>query len=147
MMQKILKFIPAFPCVFKLVTNLYCPACGGTRAALAFLRLDFLTSLKCNPTFAYLVLIAGWLGIGALVRKTGKGTGEIFRFRMWMLYVGLAVFFGFGILRDIGLNACNTESSAETKKVPALLHYLNTFCFCIVSFHFSNSSIVRGLEK
>ncbi|WP_083809520.1 DUF2752 domain-containing protein [Anaerostipes caccae] len=38
MMQKILKFIPAFPCVFKLVTNLYCPACGGTRAALAFFK-------------------------------------------------------------------------------------------------------------
>lgn len=103
MVQKIWRFIPAFPCVFKLATKLYCPACGGTRAALAFLRLDFLTSLKCNPTFTYLVLIAGWLAIGAAVRKTGKGTGEIFQFRMWMLYVGLAIFFGFGILRDIGL--------------------------------------------
>ena len=94
MMQKIWRFIPTFPCIFKLATNLYC---------LAFLRLDFLTSLKCNPTFTYLVLIAGWLAVGAAVRKTGKGTGEIFRFRMWMLYVGLAIFFGFGILRDIGL--------------------------------------------
>lgn len=67
------------------------------------MRLDFLTSLKCNPIFLYLVLMAGWIGIGAAVRRLGKGDGEFFRFRMWMLYVGLAIFFGFGIVRDIGL--------------------------------------------
>lgn len=103
MMQKIWRLIPAFPCVFKMVTGLYCPACGGTRAALAFLELDFITSLKCNPIFLYLVLTAVWCGIGFAVRKTGKGTGEFFKFRMWMLYAGLVLLFGFGILRDIGL--------------------------------------------
>lgn len=103
MMDKIWRLIPAFPCVFKMVTHLYCPACGGTRAVLAFLQMDFITSLKCNPIFMYLVLVGGWVGIGALIRKSGRGTGSFFRFRMWMLYMGLVLFFGFGILRDIGL--------------------------------------------
>lgn len=39
------------PCVFYKITGLYCPGCGNTRAALAFLRFDFSAMLHYNLMF------------------------------------------------------------------------------------------------
>lgn len=46
-------------CIFKTVTGISCPACGMTRAFLAILHFDFLTSIWHNilgiPLFIFLI--------------------------------------------------------------------------------------------
>lgn len=36
------------PCPFHLLTGLYCPGCGTTRALYAMLHLDFYQAIQCN---------------------------------------------------------------------------------------------------
>ena len=46
--------IPA--CPFYTLFGLYCPACGGTRATLALLHFDILSSICFNPVPLYVFL-------------------------------------------------------------------------------------------
>ncbi len=58
------------PCVFYLVSGLYCPGCGVTRMCMALLRLDFVGAFRAN------MLIMALLPVGAF-----------FGFRRWLIYV------------------------------------------------------------
>lgn len=54
-----------FPCLFHWLTGLYCPGCGGTRAALHLLHGDIAGSLRYHPLVLYLAVVilvqlAGW---------------------------------------------------------------------------------------
>ena len=42
-------------CLLHDFVHLYCPGCGGTRAAVALLYGQIGHSLKCNPLTAYLI--------------------------------------------------------------------------------------------
>lgn len=43
-------------CFFRTNFQIYCPGCGGSRAAIALLHGDFIQSFKYNPvTFLFLV--------------------------------------------------------------------------------------------
>ena len=55
-------------CLLKTLSDLPCPTCGSTRAALALARLDLLEALALNPlaTLAWSFLVAGGLAAGAL---------------------------------------------------------------------------------
>jgi hypothetical protein len=68
-------FAAASPaCVFRAVTGVACPTCGGTRALLALARLDLPGALAWNPlvTLAALVFVLG--GLLALARAfRGRG--------------------------------------------------------------------------
>ena len=44
--------------MFLLMTGLYCPGCGGTRALKAFLRGEFLTSFRYHPLILYCACVA-----------------------------------------------------------------------------------------
>lgn len=46
------------PCMFHLMTGLYCPGCGGTRALKAFLRGEFITSFLYHPLILYCACVA-----------------------------------------------------------------------------------------
>lgn len=49
-----------FPCLFQLLTGLYCPGCGGTRAVKYLLRGQILTSIQYHPLVVYgAVMITG----------------------------------------------------------------------------------------
>jgi hypothetical protein len=58
-------------CLFRAVTGVPCPTCGGTRALLALVRLDVPAALAWNPlvTVGALVFVLG--GLVALVRAAG----------------------------------------------------------------------------
>lgn len=45
-----------FICPVKLVTGFLCPGCGATRALRSLLELNFMESLKNNPTIIIFVL-------------------------------------------------------------------------------------------
>lgn len=55
-------------CPFRAMSDLPCPSCGTTRAALALSRFDLLGSIAANPlaALAWISLMAGGLVAGML---------------------------------------------------------------------------------
>lgn len=62
-----------FPCLFRRMTGLYCPGCGGSRAARYLLRGDIGKSLWYHPLVGYAVLVAAVEFGGWLWAKGGEG--------------------------------------------------------------------------
>lgn len=91
------------PCFFKEITHLYCPACGGTRAVRALLHLDLAQSFLCNPIVLYGVFMALWCAAGFLAGKIFHRTIRICRPGLWMLYLGIIIFFGHAVIRNIAV--------------------------------------------
>jgi Protein of unknown function (DUF2752). len=42
-----------FPCLFHLLTGLYCPGCGGTRAVIYLFQGQFAASFRYHPFVIY----------------------------------------------------------------------------------------------
>jgi hypothetical protein len=64
-------------CLFRAVTGVPCPTCGGTRALLALARLDVPAALAWNPlvTLGALVFVLG--GLVVLARAlAGRGVPD-----------------------------------------------------------------------
>lgn len=91
------------PCFFKEITHLYCPACGGTRAVRALLHLDLTRSFLCNPIVLYGVVMVLWCLGGFLAGKILHRTIQICRPGLWMLYLGIILFFGHAVIRNIAV--------------------------------------------
>ena len=51
-----------FPCPFKAILNIPCPACGTLHALKSLINLKFYESLKYNP-FSVPLVVAVWMGI------------------------------------------------------------------------------------
>ncbi|MFI5181027.1 MAG: DUF2752 domain-containing protein [Thermoanaerobaculia bacterium] len=65
------------PCLFREVTGLPCPTCGGTRAALALLSGDIAGALHANPlVVAALLLLVGGGIVAGLLAIEGRGVRE-----------------------------------------------------------------------
>ena len=61
-MKTIIRFVElmagqGFPCLFHLMTGLYCPGCGGTRAVRALLRGDLAMSFQYHPLVLYMAAV------------------------------------------------------------------------------------------
>lgn len=87
------------PCLFHIITGLYCPGCGGTRAAAALLRGQILKSLVYNPLPAFLLFGGLWCAAAVfLERRRGKASSAgslprpVGRF-LWLLLAVTAVEF------------------------------------------------------
>ena len=52
-MDTILHFLLGTPCIFRQMTGLYCPGCGGTRAAIALLSGHPVRSFLLHPIILY----------------------------------------------------------------------------------------------
>ena len=79
--------LPFFDCVWKSRLGIYCPGCGGSRALLALLRLDFASSLFYYPAMLPLALLLLDLYVRIVIAAV---TGEeravrTFRFRVFYL--------------------------------------------------------------
>lgn len=48
-----------FPCLFHLLTGLYCPGCGGTRSVIYLAHGQIVTSFVYHPFVLYAVAAAG----------------------------------------------------------------------------------------
>lgn len=91
------------PCLFQLITGLYCPGCGGTRAVKALLRGEFLTSLHYHPLVLYMaVVILGEILIYVYERKKKILPTWNNRFQKWV-WLGIAVCGGNWIWKNIQL--------------------------------------------
>ncbi len=90
------------PCIFLLVTDLYCPGCGITRMFLAISRLDFLGAFRSN-CFVFLLLPYGIFVYARhnwylIVKGEQYNYGT---FHKYLLYVILAMTLIFGVVRNI----------------------------------------------
>lgn len=95
------KIIRYLPCLFKEVTHLYCPACGGTRAVIALIHLNFKRTLYCNPTVLYVFVMLLWCMAGFILKKIFHKQIKVLKPRLWMLITGLILFIGFAVIRNI----------------------------------------------
>ena len=89
------------PCIFYLLTKLYCPGCGGTRAFLFFLKGNFFTSFYYNSFVAYLlmyyVIFMSSHTLSFLTRWKVKGLS----FRLWHVFVGVFLLVFTFLIRNI----------------------------------------------
>ena len=91
------KFGFSIPCVFHMITNLYCPGCGITRMFFSILEFKFYQAFRFNPfVFSFILLYILYLILKVIKRK------EI-SIPKWGYYVLLIVAIFFGILRNIDL--------------------------------------------
>ncbi len=102
-MTTLFKIIRYMPCFFKEVTHFYCPACGGTRAVAALLHFDFKRAVCCNPTVVYVCVIFLWCMIGLAFKRIFHKESKVFQPQLWMLMIGMILFLGFAVLRNIAV--------------------------------------------
>ena len=90
-----------YVCPLYAATGMYCPGCGGTRAAYDLMHLDVLGALSMNP----LVTIAIPLVVVLWFRWVLRGQGVTLRewpFPTWLGVAIPAVLVGFTVLRNFG---------------------------------------------
>lgn len=87
------------PCLFRSVTGLYCPGCGGTRALKYLLRGDIGRSLWYHPLVGYMAVVMlleflGWIWRRGDKRreknKLIKAAGFLENYEM-EVYVGIGI--------------------------------------------------------
>jgi hypothetical protein len=91
--------VPIYPqCLFHQVTGLDCPGCGSLRALHALLHGNMAAALRFN---AFLVLSLPLFAGLAVVFLRRKKTGSPFQIRPAWLWLYLAAFVIFGIVRNL----------------------------------------------
>lgn len=99
--KEILRGIFHMPCLFQLVTGLYCPGCGGTRAAVYLLRGQVITSLVYHPLVLYTALVVMAETISALAaKKTGK-TAYYLGHETLFIYIGAGIILVNWIVKNV----------------------------------------------
>ena len=81
-----------YPCLFRAVTKIYCPGCGGTRAVYLLLTGHPVLSFLYHPIVLYTVFACVYIGarfaIDALIPPVGR---KPFRLTPVWLWVALAI--------------------------------------------------------
>lgn len=109
MMPKFLEF-EQMPCLLHLLTGLYCPGCGGTRAVKALLRGKILQSFAYHPIVLYGVSIYVWFMVSHTIEKLSKGKFRIgMHYRDSYLWIALAIVVINIAVKDIALTACGID--------------------------------------
>lgn len=96
------------PCFYKNSLHFYCPGCGGSRAVVAILRLDFLAALTYSPAVVVAFVLIAYLDVLAILAIIKNEPKILARFNSNLLIlipttillnfaVRLILFFGFGI--------------------------------------------------
>ncbi len=86
-------------CPLHAATGLWCPGCGGTRAAYDLAHGDVVGALSMNPLFTLAVPILAVVWTRWLLRGQGVRL-KAWRFRSWGGYVLGIVLLAFTILRN-----------------------------------------------
>ena len=90
-------------CVFRALTGLYCPGCGGTRAVTEMLHGRLLSSLYYHPAvLPSAVMYVLFMGSHTVAKIWPAGKIKGMRFRFVYLYI----FFGLVALSVIMKNTC-----------------------------------------
>lgn len=89
------------PCVFNVVTGLYCPGCGGTRAVKALIHGHILKSIWYHPFVIYGAVIYLWFMISHTIRKFVNPNVKGMKYRNIYMYIWLVILVLNFIIRNI----------------------------------------------
>ena len=87
-------------CQFHLLTGLYCPGCGATRASYQLLHGNFMTALHDNALFVAALAALAVRGVWFLKQRMSQRPVRFF-IPPYALWTFLAVAVVFGILRNL----------------------------------------------
>lgn len=98
------------PCMFHLVTGLYCPGCGGTRAVNALLNGRVLLSFFYHPIVLYTAVIYVWFMVSHTLERMTKQKWRIgMKYRNGYLFFALALVLLNIAVKDIALTAFHVD--------------------------------------
>lgn len=79
-------------CSFRRMSGYYCPGCGGTRAAFAFARGQFIRSFKFHPIVLYTMVVGGWFMLSQTIQRLSKNRIKIaLHFRPIYAWIAIAL--------------------------------------------------------
>lgn len=93
--------LPTMPCLFHEVMHMYCPGCGGTRAARELLHGHILGSLWCNPALLVGILLIIVYEAGVIITLMKKNGKKYYIEKGWPAYTYVIFVFAFAIFRNI----------------------------------------------
>lgn len=91
------------PCLFRLVTGLYCPGCGGTRAVVYLLHGDLLQSFVYHPLVLYMVFVALLLCVSRLTARLTKKPERFLGHELTFVYIGVGIVLVNWIVKNVCL--------------------------------------------
>ncbi len=98
------------PCIFHAVTNLYCPGCGGTRAAWLLMQGKFFLSFLYHPVVLYGTAIYLWFMVSHTAELlSGRRIRIGMRYRNLYLYLALILVIINTAVKDIALTAFDVD--------------------------------------
>ena len=90
------------PCIFHLLTGLYCPGCGAGRACYSLLHLRFKDALSYNPLMTLLIpLICLYIMVRVIDWMITGGNHVDGKISVKLLVWTLVLVFIYGALRNI----------------------------------------------
>ena len=102
-------FRQGFHCLFWLVTGLYCPGCGGTRAIRALLRGDIFLSIQYHPIVCYTLLVTILELVSWQVAKKTKNPRHYLGHVLGFVYLGVAIILINWAVKNIALVAFGVD--------------------------------------
>lgn len=101
------------PCFFHLITGLYCPGCGGTRAIKFLLTGQIGKSFLYHPLVPYAAAVIAAELLSALAAKvTGNRKWYLGR-EKWFLYLAVVILLGNWIFKNYMLVARGVDLLPE----------------------------------
>lgn len=98
------------PCMFHTVTGLYCPGCGGTRAAAVLLRGQIAASFFYHPIVPYCAAVYLWFMLSHTAeRLTGHRWRIGMRYQNAYLWIALVIVILNTAVKNIALAAFHVD--------------------------------------
>ena len=80
------------PCAFHMITGLYCPGCGGTRAMQALFSGAFFKAFVYHPFVPFIAVTGTWFMVSQTIERALKGRVKIaMHFREVYMWLALAI--------------------------------------------------------
>lgn len=94
-------------CVFRSLTGLYCPGCGGTRAVLELMKGHIIKSLWYHPIVMYVVILDIRYLLGHMVRWMSSGKCQMKSgYQSWYGYGAALIIIGNLVIKNFLLLVC-----------------------------------------